>query len=69
MLDEYAGIDGALARHFQNWTDAKDALYELQELSQRSRSEEDFLRTALEDLDALEPKTGEEAHLSGCANV
>ncbi len=65
MLDEYAGIDGALARHFQNWTDAKDALYELQELSQRSRSEEDFLRTALEDLDALEPKTGEEEHLSG----
>lgn len=64
LLDDYAGIDGALGVVWEAWKAQERALEELQNRAQASKSEEEFLRTALEDLDALEPQPGEEETLS-----
>ncbi|HOO82308.1 MAG TPA: DNA repair protein RecN [Alphaproteobacteria bacterium] len=64
MLDDYAGADNTLAGLWKNWQERKMALADLKSTAEASRAEEDFLRTALEDLDALEPKAGEEDELA-----
>lgn len=64
MLDEYAGLKTDVTDAWDEWKERQQALEDLKNNSAASRAEEEFLRTSLEDLDALEPKTGEEAELA-----
>ena len=64
MLDEYAGIDKSLGLAWQDWKAEELALHELQKLSERSLSDEEYLRNSLEDLDKLSPVRGEEEELA-----
>lgn len=64
ILDEYAGIDGALDAVWDSFVTAQDDYKRLQDDAGRSREEEEYLRSALEDLDALAPEEGEEEALS-----
>lgn len=64
MLDDYAGIDGVLEGYWNTWKAHERKLIELKEQSEKSKNEEEYLRTALEDLDALEPQKGEEEQLA-----
>lgn len=60
LLDEYAAIGNECQSAWQTWQQAKAALQALRDQSNNAREEEEFLRTSLEDLDALAPKAGEE---------
>ena len=64
MLDDYAGIDGTLADFWDKWKEKEKALEDLKQSAETSRAEEEYLRTSLEDLDALEPQPGEEQELA-----
>ncbi|MCB1680732.1 MAG: DNA repair protein RecN [Alphaproteobacteria bacterium] len=63
ILDDYAGIGAEIEQKWEAWKAERETLEEMQALVTRARTEEEFLRTALEDLDALEPRTGEEGTL------
>lgn len=63
MLDEYAGLNADTENSWKTWRAEQDALEEMKTLVARAQTEENFLRTALDDLDALEPRTGEEGTL------
>lgn len=65
LLNLYAGIDSTLASLWTEWKKADEKLRLLKEDAQKSRSEEDYLRQAVEDLDGLAPQPGEEQQLSG----
>lgn len=65
ILDEYAQDGESLPRLFAVWTERKDTCARLREDVVRARTEEAYLRQALEDLDALGPEEGEEETLSG----
>lgn len=64
LLDDYAGIDGELSAFWDVWKSEESKLLALQESAQNAAAEEEFLRSALEDLDALEPQSGEEETLT-----
>ena len=65
MLDDYAGIDrSGLARLWDEWRAAQDALDDAQAEIEQARRDEDYLRQALEDLDGLAPEPGEEDKLA-----
>lgn len=64
LLDEYAGIDGAVQNLWDEWQAKKDKLEALKASSQKARENEEYLRQAIEDLDALEPVSGEEEKLA-----
>lgn len=64
ILDEYAAIDGALDDVWSAYQVAQSDYLGLKSEAGRSREEEEYLRTALEDLDALSPEEGEEETLS-----
>lgn len=67
LLDEYAGVDketGALAILWNGWRAAQVALDEKKAGIERARSEEAYFRAALEQLDDLAPKGGEEEELT-----
>jgi len=64
LLDDYAQIDGALETLWGAWRAAEEKLKELRESANASAEQEEYLRTSLEDLDALEPQAGEEKTLS-----
>ena len=65
MLDEYAEIDSsALSDVWQAWKTAEQDLDDMRKLSSRAREEEEYLRLSLEDLQNLDPQTGEEEELS-----
>lgn len=65
LLDEYAGTDTeALATAWQGWRAAEAELAQTREKMERARAEEAWLRGVLEDLDALDPKEGEEEKLA-----
>ncbi len=64
LLDDYAGVDGALGGVWDDWLNARTAYQALKENAEQSRAEEGFLRSALEDLDAVDPQGGEEENLS-----
>ncbi len=65
MLDIYAGIDGeGVTNAWDAWKGAQSTLNDLERLSQRAHEEEEYLRLSLEDLQNLDPKTGEEQELS-----
>ncbi|GAB4384839.1 DNA repair protein RecN [Albidovulum sp.] len=64
MLDAFAGLDPAPVR--QAWraaADARAALAEAEAALARMRAEEEFLRHAVAELDALRPQPGEDAEL------
>lgn len=67
LLDDYAGNAKSLetlGAAWRNWTQARVILEEKRALMERARSEEIYLRGALEQLDELDPQTGEEEKLS-----
>ena len=64
MLDEYAGLDDTLPKLWKEWRANEKALKEAQDNIAKMRAEEEYLRQALEDLDALSPKQGEEEELA-----
>lgn len=64
LLDDYAGLGGALEPLWNAWRAADKDLQALRESTQASAEQEEYLRTSLEDLDALEPKEGEEKSLA-----
>lgn len=64
MLDDYAGIGEEVVTFWDQWKAAEDKLESLRQASSASQEHEAYLRTSLEDLDALEPKPGEEETLS-----
>jgi len=66
MLDIYAGLDGALEKTRQTWRALAATQRDLATAEARiaeARAEEDFLRHAVAELDALAPEEGEEATL------
>lgn len=63
LLDEYAGIREILPPLWDSWKSAEEELTALKADTEKSRAEEDYLRQAVEDLDALDPKPGEEEEL------
>ncbi|MGB4107214.1 MAG: DNA repair protein RecN [Alphaproteobacteria bacterium] len=64
MLDEYAGIDSKLASLWAAWKEETEKFGRLKSDAEKSRSEEEYLRQSLADLDALAPRAGEEAELA-----
>ncbi len=66
MLDEFAGLGGQLAAVRRGWQmrrDAEQALQSARGALAEIASEEEFLRHAMEELDALAPQVGEEGEL------
>lgn len=66
MLDSYAGLDGVLDKTRTAWRSlsaAQRALAAAEIKIAEARAEEDFLRHAVAELDALSPEPGEEAAL------
>lgn len=66
MLDDYAGLDADLSKTRAAWKALADAQKRLDETNARiaaAKAEEDYLRHAVAELDALDPQAGEEATL------
>ncbi|WP_209597771.1 DNA repair protein RecN [Ruegeria sp. HKCCSP351] len=66
MLDDFAGVSDRLTSVRAAWTDmarARKALAETETALAAVRSEEDFLRHAVAELDQLDPQPGEDAEL------
>ncbi|SFR43786.1 DNA repair protein RecN [Litoreibacter janthinus] len=64
MLDSFAGLDlSNLASRWQALTAAKRELKRAQKALDEIRAEEEFLRHAVAELDALDPQPGQEADL------
>ena len=67
LLDEYAGSAkdlSELSGLWGQWKDAQAALIEKKAQMERAKGEEEYLRHALEQLDELSPKEGEEEKLT-----
>jgi DNA repair protein RecN (Recombination protein N) len=67
ILDEYAGNDKALDMlngAWKAWSNARSLLEERRIAMERARADEDYLRAAVEQLEELDPQTGEEEKLS-----
>ncbi|SFS14375.1 DNA repair protein RecN [Yoonia litorea] len=66
LLDDYAKLGADLSATRKSWkalTDARKALASTEAQIAEARAEEDFLRHAVSELDALSPEPGEEAVL------
>ncbi|HRQ61022.1 MAG TPA: AAA family ATPase, partial [Alphaproteobacteria bacterium] len=65
LLDAYAGLDsGGIQGLWDGWRMAENLVQELRQAAATAKSDEEFLRASLQDLDALDPKTGEEDALA-----
>ncbi len=65
LLDDYAGVQsGALQVLWRAWKDSERELQDAHGRAAKALQEEDYLRTSLEDLDALDPRAGDEARLT-----
>ncbi len=67
LLDEYAGVDkeiSALRENWNEWKSAREILEQRKADMERARAEETYLRAALDQLDDLSPKDGEEEKLT-----
>ncbi|CBS87163.1 DNA repair protein RecN [Azospirillum lipoferum] len=67
VLDAYAGLSAQAAQvaaAYRAWRQVEDARHSAAADIARARSEEEYLRHAVAELDALAPKAGEEAELS-----
>lgn len=68
VLDAFAGADDAgrdVARAWGAWRSAREARAEAARQLEQARAEEAFLRHALEELERLDPRPGEEEALAG----
>ena len=68
LLDKAAGHADALTKlgsGWTNWQQAKRNLAQAKKELDKARAEEEWLRDAVEQLDALAPQAGEEANLTG----
>jgi DNA repair protein RecN (Recombination protein N) len=64
LLDDFAELDlGPLQAAWRAWSQAKAALVQAEAALAQARTEEDFLRHAVAELDKLAPEPGEEATL------
>lgn len=66
-LDSFGGypkLTQSTAVHYETLKSAQAALLLARETSERARAEEEFLRHAVEELAALDPRTGEDAELA-----
>lgn len=66
-LDSFAGLTeeaAKVATVWHDWREAEDALFSAEEALARAKSEEEFLRYAVDELAALDPKAGEEDELA-----
>ncbi|WP_171184965.1 DNA repair protein RecN [Ruegeria sp. HKCCC2117] len=66
MLDDFADVSGHLAKVRAAWSEmsrARKALAETEAALEAVRSEEEFLRHAVAELDQLDPQPGEDAEL------
>ncbi|WP_299148803.1 DNA repair protein RecN [uncultured Tateyamaria sp.] len=66
ILDDFAGLGAARSRTRQTWRamgEARKALAAAEAEMEAIRAEEEFLRHAVAELDALDPQAGEEAEL------
>ncbi len=63
ILDDYAGLDAGLRDTWDKWRAADRDLTDSREKMEKARTDQDYLRTAVEDIDALEPQEGEEDKL------
>ena len=66
LLDEYAGLEGDVAKARTAWRALAEARKRLEETQARiaaARADEEYLRHAVAELDALDPQPGEEAAL------
>lgn len=64
LLDEYTGITQSCIKPWQDWQNALASYDRLKDECEKTRSEEDYLRTSLEDIDEMEPQDGEEEKLA-----
>jgi len=67
LLDLYGGLQGPLdklAKRHATWQTAADALADTEAGLAKARAEEEFLRHALDELNALAPRAGEEDELN-----
>ncbi|HEU4821335.1 MAG TPA: DNA repair protein RecN [Qipengyuania sp.] len=66
LLDRFASADSAgLARLWDAWRHAEDALAEAREAVETAKADQDLLLAHLAELAELEPKAGEEVRLAG----
>ncbi len=68
LLDAFGGLAGevrATAAAWQDWQAARAARAEAERALIAARRDEAFLRHAVEEIEALRPQPGEEAHLAG----
>lgn len=64
LLDEFAGVDLAhLRASWRDWSQARAALAQAETALAQARTDEEFLRHAVAELDKLSPEPGEEARL------
>lgn len=64
ILDEYAEIKNSIVSKWDSWRLAEAEFIRLKDEAEKSRTEENYLRQALEDLDELAPEAAEEEKLS-----
>jgi len=67
LLDAYGGLNGktaAVAEAWRAWRAAREALNEAERNMAKARQDEDYLRHALSEIEALEPRPGEEQELA-----
>lgn len=64
FLDLFIGIDTPIASLWEKWQNAETKRIELQKSIEQDQQQEEFLRTALNELDDLDPQEGEEEELS-----
>ncbi len=67
LLDAYGGLEddvAALGRHWDAMQAARERLDDIQKRLQSAREESDLVRAAVEELNRLEPKEGEEESLA-----
>jgi DNA repair protein RecN (Recombination protein N) len=65
VLDAFSGLDlGPVHRAWKTWRDAARAVAEADSLLAKAQSEEDYLRHAVQELEALDPRADEEQTLA-----
>ena len=67
MLDEYAGLEAVrekVSTAWHSWKDLQKKLDDARASIDKARADEEFYRQSLEDLDKLDPQSGEEEKLS-----
>lgn len=72
LLDAFGGLDGEVAAVGGRWSTWRRIVRERDQIAARieaARREADYLRAALEDLDALKPSVGEETELAAARHA